>query len=131
MTPETNQHEAGSGCPTPTCSASFTPGPWTIGDENNQHIEVCIGDAVATLDRQDRYGMHMVFPREEMRLNGKLMAAAPDMLAALIELRDAPWLNMPERANELVENAINKALEQNVVTARVSNNNLCLTTKAL
>jgi hypothetical protein len=64
-------------------SAKHTPGPWEIGDENNQHIEICIGDAVANLDRQDRYGLHMCFSREEMRANGHLIAAAPKLLKAL------------------------------------------------
>ncbi len=64
-------------------SAKHTPGPWEIGDENNQHIEICIGDAVANLDRQDRYGLHMCFSREEMRANGHLIAAAPELLEAL------------------------------------------------
>lgn len=64
-------------------NAKHTPGPWTIGDENNQHVEICIGDAVANLDRQDRYGLHMVFSREEMLANAHLIAAAPDLLEAL------------------------------------------------
>jgi len=86
----------------------FTPGPWTIGDENNQHIEICIGDAVANLDRQDRYGMHMVFSREEMRANGRLIAVAPRMLEALqiakteFEARDGAG-TCPVEIEELLE----------------------------
>lgn len=52
-----------------------TPGEWTLGDENNSHYEVCIGDAVASIERQDRYGLHMVFSREEMRANGGFIIA--------------------------------------------------------
>jgi len=67
-------------------NTKHTPGPWTIGDENNQHVEICIGDAVANLERQDRYGLHMVFSREEMRANARLIVAAPELLEALCDM---------------------------------------------
>lgn len=92
--------------------SDHTPGPWGIGDENNQHVEVCIGDSVAILFRQDRYGLHMVFSREEMRANAKLIAAAPDMLEALIELYNSEWSNLCGRAQEVCEAAIAKATGQ-------------------
>ena len=38
-----------------------------------------------------------------------LIQAAPDLLGALKELRDAPWLTMPGRANDIVEAAIARA----------------------
>lgn len=63
--------------------AKHTPGPWEIGDENNQYIEIEIGDAVASLYRQDRFGLHMAFSRDEMRANGRLIKAAPELLEAL------------------------------------------------
>jgi hypothetical protein len=47
-----------------------TAGKWTLGDENNSHYEICMGDAVALIERQDRYGLHMAISREEMRANG-------------------------------------------------------------
>lgn len=52
-----------------------TSGEWTIGDETNQHIEICIGDAIANLDRQNRYGLDMIFSRDEMRADGHFIAA--------------------------------------------------------
>lgn len=51
-------------------AAKRTAGKWTLGDENNSHYEICMGDAIATIDRQDRYGLHMAISREEMRANG-------------------------------------------------------------
>lgn len=105
----------GSDCSAASCSASFTPGPWTIGDENNQHIEICIGDAVANLDRQDRYGMHMAFSREEMRANGKLIAAAPKMIAALQFYAEHMKLGYGiTDSGQVAEEAIREALGQNV-----------------
>ena len=40
----------------------------------------------------------------------RIHQAAPKMFAALKELQDAEWLNMPGRANQIVEDAINYAL---------------------
>ena len=39
----------------------------------------------------------------------KLQAINAELVGTLEELRDAKWLNMPGRANEIIENAINKA----------------------
>ena len=63
--------------------AKHTPGPWILGDENNQHAEILIGDLVANIDRQDRYGLHMACSREEMLANARLIISAPDLLEAL------------------------------------------------
>jgi hypothetical protein len=75
-----------------------TAGPRTLGDENNQHAEICIGDAVASLDRQDRYGLHMVFSRREMLSNvhftmrSRTMTplACKGLLMAIEGLEDVP-----------------------------------------
>lgn len=48
--------------------------------------------------------------REQAFANAALIAAAPTMLQALVELRDAPWNSMCGRANQLVEDAINAAI---------------------
>ena len=66
--------------------SNHTPAPWSIGDENNLYIEICIGDAVANLGRQDRYGLHMAFSLEQMRANARLIAAAPELLEVLSEM---------------------------------------------
>ena len=31
-----------------------TPGKWTLGDENNESAEVCMGDVAVSLDRYSR-----------------------------------------------------------------------------
>lgn len=74
-----------------------TPGPWTIGDDNNQGCEVCMGDVAVSLDRFSRCpGRHaqMVIERGEMLANARLIAAAPDLLAALrgmLMSQDCEW----------------------------------------
>ena len=63
-----------------------TPGPWAIGDENNECCQVIIGDKhnlVASLDRLDCNTGKIVIEREEMLANARLFAAAPELLAAL------------------------------------------------
>ena len=90
-------------------NAKHTPGPWTIGDENNQHVEICIGDAVANLDRQDRYGLHMVFSREEMLANAHLIAAAPKLLEALENMMDGGLEGPTPQAIDMARAAIAKA----------------------
>lgn len=68
-----------------------TPGPWAIGDENNECCEVVLGEKfnlVASLDRQDGNTGKFVIGRDEMLANARLIAAAPEMLAALKRLCD-------------------------------------------
>ena len=65
---------------------SSTPGPWTLGDENNQCCEVVLGTShnlTASLSRQDSNTGCVVIERDEMLANAKLIAAAPMMLNAL------------------------------------------------
>lgn len=66
----------------------WTPGPWTLGDENNSSCEVCmsVGDSVVviSLGRHDTLtGMECVIDREEMLANAHLVIAAPAMAEAL------------------------------------------------
>jgi hypothetical protein len=64
---------------------SHTPGPWNIGDENNQCCEVLLGtlhNLTANVDRQDSNTGQIVITRDEMLANARLMAAAPDLLEA-------------------------------------------------
>ena len=63
-----------------------TPGPWAIGDENNECCQVILGNKhnlVASLDRWDCNTGKIVIEREEMLANARLIAAAPTMLEAL------------------------------------------------
>jgi hypothetical protein len=75
-------------------SKTITQGLWEIGDENNSHYEVCIGDAVASIERQDRYGLHMAFSREEMRANGNFIIRSRNISPAMAEclLGQIEWL---------------------------------------
>jgi hypothetical protein len=66
-------------------SKTITQEKWEIGDENNSHYEVCIGDAVASIERQDRYGLHMAFSREEMRANGNFIIRSRNISPAMAE----------------------------------------------
>lgn len=43
MTPETNQHEAGSGCPTPTCSASTSAELYRLLEYYRKFMPFCVG----------------------------------------------------------------------------------------
>ena len=102
-------------------NAQHTPGPWTIGDENNQNIEVCIGDAVANLDRQDRYGLHMAFSRDEMRANGRLIAAAPELLEALQEYSLTFSEDDKERAEmEFGKDTVARELRRRAIIAKAT-----------
>lgn len=70
---------------------SYTPGPWTLGDENNECCEVILGDKhnlVASLDRRDCNTGKIVIERDEMLANARLIAAAPDLLKSLKLLCD-------------------------------------------
>jgi hypothetical protein len=72
-----------------TTRRPWTPGEWTLGDENNQCCEVClaVGEAqvVISLDRSDRLtGQECVISREEMLANARLIAAAPALAEACI-----------------------------------------------
>lgn len=65
--------------------SEHTRGPWTLGDENNESAEVCMGDVAVALDRHSRdpgrFGL-LVISREEMLANARLIAAAPELLEA-------------------------------------------------
>jgi hypothetical protein len=76
-------------------ASQHTPGPWKYLDRGNDHTNHLIanekGDAgiaqpIARIHEPEKLYI------EEMRANARLIAAAPDLLAALIQLRQvANW----------------------------------------
>ena len=75
--------------------STHTPGPWKFDEENNYGGSVWLGGTNVTvgLDRCDRFTGELVISRDEMRANGRLIASAPDLLAALKELEEA-WVHV-------------------------------------
>lgn len=70
--------------------ANHTPGPWELGDETNNHAQVCLGSSGHSCD-MNRWPDYPGLPeisRDEMRANARLIAAAPDLLAALKAVLD-------------------------------------------
>jgi hypothetical protein len=62
--------------------SAHTPGPWAFFGDNNYGGTVEIGPKVTvSVDRADRFDCSLVISREEMEANGRLIAAAPDLLA--------------------------------------------------
>jgi hypothetical protein len=67
-----------------------TPGPWTLGDENNQCCDVNLGvqyNLTCSLDRQDANTGEVVISCDEMLANARLIAVAPELLKASNEVR--------------------------------------------
>jgi hypothetical protein len=72
-------------------TARHTPGPWSIGDENNACCDVLLGtehNLTCSMDRRDNNTFAEVISREEMLANAHLIAAAPDLLEACQKLVD-------------------------------------------
>jgi hypothetical protein len=70
---------------------SHTPGPWTIGDENNACCEVLLGtehNLTCLMDRRDNNTCAEVISRDEMLANALLIAAAPELLKVALHCRD-------------------------------------------
>lgn len=66
--------------------SKFTPGKWTLGNENNSCCDVVLGEEhnlVCCLDRQDANTSKVVIERDEMLANAHLIMAAPVMYRAL------------------------------------------------
>jgi hypothetical protein len=62
---------------------SHTKGPWTLGNENNAHAEVEVGESTVSLSRYPRHGDGFCMERDEMLANAHLISAAPELLEAL------------------------------------------------
>lgn len=63
--------------------SAHTPGPWVLGNENNDCCDVDTGKTTISLDRLEPRSCVTIIDRDEMLANARLVAAAPDLLAAL------------------------------------------------
>ena len=96
--------------PPPKKMSKHTPGPWRV----NGYGEIVCGEGNDELRIADVAPWDPRKHREEMSANGRLLAAAPEMLAALKNLEndhpDDPWFrSMPRTAWNMVQSAIAKA----------------------
>ena len=75
-----------------------TPGPWEIGNENNQCCDVSLPkDLTISLDRQGRFASAFVIERSEMLGNAHFIAASRTLLPASLQIiRDdiKAWLEL-------------------------------------
>lgn len=68
---------------------SHTPGPWELF--NGHVIRVCVGDCcapIADLRSPYRHRVGIVRAEVEQQANARLIAAAPELLGALVRTRD-------------------------------------------
>ena len=65
---------------------SHTPGPWEIDDDTLDVIALKAGDAPAYMACQPAYPAGRQLGEAEVKANVRLIAAAPDLLAALIRM---------------------------------------------
>lgn len=89
-----------------------TPGPWQYEGGDNHSIEVSIGDTTASIDRCDKNTGNYMIEREEMESNGRLIAAAPDLLSVVEEF--IHWAQVGGIKHPLVhdaKSAVEKALK--------------------
>lgn len=83
-------------------SEKHTPGPWVVGDGGRMVLR----DVPGICDGHDGYAVavtsaHSLLPVEEARANARLIAAAPDLLAALKALQlQALQSNVNDPAND-------------------------------
>ena len=61
-----------------------TPGPWESAGGDDSSYEINIGESTAFIARYDKNTGAMVFSRDEMEANARLIAAAPEMLDTLL-----------------------------------------------
>lgn len=86
-------------------NTKHTPAPWTVNPKaktNIRHGNLTIANCSSTHDGS----------REEEEIaNAKLIAAAPELLEALQQVRYYMTAHTPEKIFDLVDNAIKKATE--------------------
>jgi Asp/Glu/hydantoin racemase len=82
-----------------------TPGPWTLSSNRAGHAIVCAsGKTVAAA-----HLLGTIHPREEVEANALLIAAAPDLLAALKKALNHPLVRIPGDLEIVMRAAISKA----------------------
>lgn len=93
-------------------TAKHTPGPWWI-DEDGDYLCICEGEANEFGEREEVALLHCNRPslRATQPQNARLIAAAPELLAALKMADDCVWGDVSEVAAwlSIAKSAINKA----------------------
>lgn len=69
-----------------------TPGPWVYQGGDDASCEVNIGESTASIPRHDKNTGEYVFSRQKMEANARLIAAAPEMLDALINIMKTAFI---------------------------------------
>jgi len=90
-----------------------TPGPWILGTEGDGAVgsvycDNALGSRVAIVYGREQ--AYTVFPREEEEANARLIAAAPNLLAACIAWRNSTNDEEEFAALNACEDAIAKAI---------------------
>ena len=87
-------------------NTKHTPGPWTVREHNYGDVRGCHGVFAAGVTHPlviSVYGDSI----ENSDANARLIAAAPDLLAALIQIRDMDYVpQFAERVAEIARAAI-------------------------
>lgn len=92
----------------------FTKGEWVYVGGDNGSCEINIGETTTSVCRWDKNTGVNVISREEMEANAKLIAAAPELLEALIEYKRmyeeiqpaGGWQGVYEIGNYAIKKAI-------------------------
>ena len=67
--------------------SKHTPGPWEYVGGNDFCVEINLpNDNIVSIDRGQRYSDAYVMSRDELEANGRLIAAAPEMLELLEDI---------------------------------------------
>ncbi|NWC74267.1 hypothetical protein HX823_09275 [Pseudomonas sp. P7759] len=86
-----------------------TPGPWVVDPDSPTDIspadDLCL--VIACISHVDEAGGRWLFG-EQSKANANLIAASPDLLAALLNLENDDG-KIPEHAWALIQSAIAKA----------------------
>lgn len=69
---------------------THTPGPWRVGEDMRGTRRVFAGDS-EIVRALSKHGFDRRLPENEREANRRLIAAAPDMLAALEHARHVMW----------------------------------------
>mgnify|MGYP005996049511 CR=1 FL=1 len=87
-----------------------TQGRWSLSEDVNDNDRICI-ESGSSHNFIDCWSLGFC-TTEEMRNNAKLIAAAPELLKALQNIRNAVYdISIPCYIMKEVDNAINKALD--------------------